>query len=56
MSMRECICCQCAEHSGEFKDYAQCESCGLYGHYKDEFENGNTVCHECVEAEEGKEI
>jgi predicted HD phosphohydrolase len=47
--MRECICCQCSEHSGQFKDYVQCEACQLFGHVKDEFGDDPSLehCNDC---------
>ena len=47
--MRECICCQCEERAGQFKNYVQCESCGLYGNKDDDFGDSETVCGNCVE-------
>lgn len=47
--MRECICCQCAEHAGQFRDYVQCERCKLYGHV-DDFADEET-CVDCHAAE-----
>lgn len=29
--MRECICCQCAESHGQFKNYVRCSNCELFG-------------------------
>lgn len=48
--MVSCVCCQCAEVDGQFKHYEQCESCGLYGHYEDEFSEAtveDTRCDTC---------
>lgn len=50
--MITCACAQCAEHPGQFKNYAQCESCELYGHESDDFPDGGTVCYECLEERE----
>jgi hypothetical protein len=47
-NMRECICCQCAEHLGQFKNWIQCEGCGLYGTIGNHFDDSHEVCGECV--------
>lgn len=43
--MHECICCQCEETTGQFKNFRQCESCSLFGN-EDEFDK-DTVCNSC---------
>lgn len=47
--MLECICCQCSERPGQFKNYAQCIDCGLYGN-EDEFsgDKNGEMCNRCA--------
>lgn len=49
--MVPCVCCQCAEHIGQFRGYQQCERCLHYGHEDDEFTGGSFICNECTEEE-----
>jgi hypothetical protein len=51
--MVECICCQCEEHIGQFRDYIQCEKCQDYGSV-DEFPADGQVCLGCLEFEQSQ--
>jgi hypothetical protein len=48
--MQECICSQCREHSGQYRDYYQCDSCGLWGHTVDDFpaDRSSLTCNACL--------
>jgi hypothetical protein len=57
VAMRECICCQCEEDFGQFRNYVQCLQCDLYGHEDDDFSEdpNREVCNDCVKERQARE-